>query len=169
MVIFGIDPGTVTTGYGLIESSPGGFKVREFGCIHTDAQQPFALRLKHIYDQICKIILHQHPDELALEDVFYAANAKMVLRIGQARGVALLAAANHQLPICEYSPREVKQAVVGNGAASKEQVQRMVASLLHLEEVPTPFDVADALAVAICHGQRVGKSDRMLAAESKPR
>jgi crossover junction endodeoxyribonuclease RuvC len=152
--ILGIDPGTVQVGFGLIEGSGSSYRSLDFGCIRLSSRTPFPERLKKIYDELIYITERYQPDEFAIEDVFYAENAKVALKMGHARGVAILAGVNNNLTIAEYSPREVKQAVVGNGAASKSQVQRMVMQLLRLQVVPAPLDVSDALAVAICHMHR---------------
>jgi crossover junction endodeoxyribonuclease RuvC len=113
------------------------------------------IRLKQIYDRLCKIINQYHPDEFAIETVFYGKNIQSALKLGHARGVSILAAVNHQIPTTEYSPREVKKAVTGNGAASKQQVQFMVKSQLKLREAPKFFDASDALAIALCHSFRI--------------
>jgi crossover junction endodeoxyribonuclease RuvC len=116
--------------------------------------------LKQIYDRLCKIIDQYHPDEFAIETAFYGKNAQSALKLGHARGVSILAAVNFQIPTTEYSPREVKKAVTGNGAASKQQVQFMVKAQLKLREVPKFFDASDALAIALCHSFKItgGKS-----------
>jgi crossover junction endodeoxyribonuclease RuvC len=111
--------------------------------------------LKQIYDRLCKIISQYHPDEFAIETAFYGKNAQSALKLGHARGVSILAAVNFQIPTSEYSPREVKKAVTGNGAASKQQVQFMVKSQLKLREAPKFFDASDALAIALCHSFRI--------------
>ena len=120
------------------------------------------LRLKRIYDRLSDIIGRFHPDEFAIETAFYGKNAQSALKIGHARGVSILAAVNSEIPTAEYSPREVKKAVTGNGAASKQQVQFMVQKQLHLRETPHYFDASDALAVALCHSFRRIKGNRTL-------
>jgi len=152
--ILGIDPGMTRTGYGIIECEHNEFKVLAFGCIKTGAQLDFAFRLKKIYDELNEVIKNQNPHEVAVESVFFAKNAKLALSIGHARGVVLLLAVTNNIPTFEYSVREVKQAVVGNGSASKDQVQRMVTQILTLSEKPQYYDISDALAVALCHGHR---------------
>ena len=154
--ILGIDPGTLKLGFGIIEGTGGTYRSVDFGLVKLASRTPFPERLKKIYDELVFIIERYSPDEFAIEDLFYAENAKVALKMGHARGVAILAAVNNHLPTAEYSPREVKQAVVGNGAASKSQVQRMVMQLLQLRIAPDPADVSDALAVAICHMHRRG-------------
>lgn len=146
-----MDPGTVVTGFGILEKKGNDYFVLDYGCIHLSSQKDFSKKLQIIYEEISRVIDRYKPNEFAIEDLFYAENAKVALRMGHARGVALLAAVNHQLPTSEYSPREIKLSVVGNGAASKEQVQKMVQQLLGMNEIPEPFDASDALAVAICH------------------
>ena len=155
MRILGVDPGTLVTGFGVLEENGGGYKVLDFGCVKLSSRDDFPKRLKKIYDELSNVIKRHRPDEFAIEDLFYAENAKVALKMGHARGVAILAAANHQIPTAEYSPREVKMSVVGNGGASKQQVQKMIQHLLKLQQPPEPIDASDALAVAICHLHRV--------------
>ena len=154
MRVLGVDPGTITVGFGILEETNGSYQTIDFGCIKLSSKELFANRLKKIYDGLTEIIDQYRPDEFAIEDLFYAENVKVALKMGHARGVAILAAVNHRVPSSEYSPREIKQSVVGNGAASKQQVQRMVKQLLGLQILPEPFDVSDALAVALCHIHR---------------
>ena len=154
MIVLGVDPGTLVTGYGVISVANGGMDVLACGAVRNRAETAMAGRLKHIYNSLAAVIEHYRPDEFALETAFYGKNAQSALKLGQARGVALLAAVVRDIPTSEYSPREVKTAIVGNGTASKEQVQYMVKALLGLPEAPRPFDVSDALAVALCHLQR---------------
>jgi len=155
VVILGIDPGSVITGFGAIETENRKTRLIGCGCIRTSAKTPFAERLRKIYGELAETLSRYHPDEVAVEDVFYSNNVKTALKIGHARGVILLAAADAGLPIAEYSPREVKRAVVGSGSASKEQVQFMVKNILTLKEAPQPYDATDALAVALCHAHRL--------------
>lgn len=154
MVILGVDPGTLVTGYGVIESSNGLVRMLECDAIANESSKAMPDRLKLIFNRLTKIINQYHPDELALETAFYGKNAQSALKLGQARGVAMLAAVMKHIPTTEYSPREVKKAVVGTGAASKEQVQYMVKSMLLMKTTPKFYDTTDALAVAICHLQR---------------
>ena len=152
MITLGIDPGTAITGYGVINEEPDGcLKVLDFGVIRTSAELPQAERLVHLYQRIKELILLHHPEMGAVEKLFFERNVRTALHVGQARGVALLALAQSKLQIGEYTPLEVKQAVVGYGGADKNQVQQMVRTILGLETVPHPDDAADALAVAICH------------------
>jgi crossover junction endodeoxyribonuclease RuvC len=157
MIIIGVDPGTLTTGYGVIESSKGRVTVLAYGAITNDAKRPMPDRLKLIYDGLLKVIAEYKPDEFAIETAFYGKNAQSALKLGQARGVSLLAAISNNLPIAEYSPREMKKALVGNGTASKQQVQFMVKSLLKMDRLPKQYDVTDALGVAVCHLHRAAK------------
>ncbi|CEP66155.1 Crossover junction endodeoxyribonuclease RuvC [Moorella glycerini] len=152
MLILGIDPGTAIVGYGLVQAATAGhLQAFAYGCIRTPAGEKASLRLALIYDQLQEIIKNYRPDIMAIEELFFNKNSRTALAVGQARGVALLAAAHAGLPVAEYTPLEVKQAVAGFGRAPKEQVQRMVQALLGLKSRPDPDDVADALAVAICH------------------
>ena len=152
MRILGIDPGSESTGYAIIESD-GSLNVAViFGAIKTNPRSPFHQRLLKIYTDLCEILSREPVDALAIEGIFHAANVQSALKLGHARGVALLAAAQQGIPVFEYSALEIKSAIVGYGRAEKHQVQGMVRFLLQLPEIPTPDDAADALAVAICHG-----------------
>jgi len=154
IIILGVDPGTLATGYGVIQATPRGARVLEFGVVKNRSDRSMPLRLKAIYSALADVIERHHPDEFAIETAFYGKNAQSSLKLGHARGVSILAAVLREIPTSEYSPREVKKAVVGNGAASKEQVQAMVKSILRIRETPKLFDSTDALAVALCHYQR---------------
>ena len=158
MIILGVDPGVATTGYALLDFDDGSMSILDYGCIQTSRSVAFPMRLKKIYDRISQLIEQFQPQILALEEVFYAQNIQTALKMGHVRAVTLLAAVNHQVSISEFSPREIKQSVTGNGAASKQQVQRMVVQLLDLPQLPSPYDVADAMAVAICHCHRTMKN-----------
>ena len=147
----GIDPGSNCTGCGVIEEINNELKVIYWGSIKSKAHQPFPQRLKFIYDELVAIIQNFNPDEVAVEDMFFATNVKTALKLGQTRGITILSAVNEGKPVAEYSPLEVKQSVVGYGRAEKQQVQEMVTAILKLKEKPEPFDASDALAVAICH------------------
>lgn len=151
-----MDPGTLALGFGVIENNNHVYHVLDFGCLKLSAKESFPARLKKIYDKVSAVIENYKPDEFAIEDLFYGKNVQTALKMGHARGVAILAAVNHQLPTAEYSPREIKKSIVGHGAASKEQVQRMLQQLLNLEKPPEPLDASDALAVAVCHVHRLG-------------
>jgi crossover junction endodeoxyribonuclease RuvC len=154
MRILGIDPGSETTGYGLIESDGSSHSAILFGAIRTNTRQPFPKRLLDIYTHLVELLARERIDAVAIEEVFYSANVQSALKLGHARGVALLVAAQRELPVFEYSPLEIKSAIVGYGRAEKSQVQMMIRLLLHLSEIPTPDDASDALAVAICHSHR---------------
>ena len=147
----GIDPGSSCTGYGIIEEINSVLKVVHWGSVKSKPRQPFPQRLKFIYDELVMVIHEFNPDEVAIEDMFFATNVKSALKLGQTRGIAVLSAVNEGKPVAEYSPLEVKQSVVGYGRAEKAQVQNMVTSILRLKEKPEPLDASDALAVAICH------------------
>ena len=152
MIILGIDPGYAIVGYSILECKGNNFRAIEYGCIRTSPDLLFPERLKIVYDKLTEIIEKYKPDDLAIEELFFNNNAKTAIKVGQARGVEVLAAINQGLGIYEYTPLQIKQAVVGHGRADKNQVQEMVKMLLNLKEKPKPDDVADALAVAICHG-----------------
>lgn len=154
MIVLGVDPGTLATGYGLIENQDGRVRVLASGCIRNDGRISMPLRLKRIFDGLSEVIARHNPDEFAIETAFYGKNAQSALKLGHARGVAMLAAVSREIPTQEYSPREVKKAIVGNGTASKEQVEYMVRVLLGLKKSPAQYDITDALAVAICHVHR---------------
>jgi crossover junction endodeoxyribonuclease RuvC len=147
----GIDPGTECTGYGIISSDGSEHTAVLFGAIKTESCRPFHERLLEIYTKLGQILEREKVDAVAIEEVFYAANVQSALKLGQARGVALLIAAQQGVPVFEYSPLEIKSAIVGYGRAEKKQVQGMVRFLLQLPSAPTPDDAADALAIAICH------------------
>lgn len=152
MLAIGIDPGTATTGYGLIRlENDGNLKVVEYGIIATAAQQPMPQRLLDLYQQLTRLIHLHRPECGAVEKLFFQRNVRTALAVGQARGVALLALAENGVRVAEYTPLEIKQAVAGYGGADKNQIQQMVRVLLNLEDIPRPDDAADALAVAICH------------------
>jgi crossover junction endodeoxyribonuclease RuvC len=152
MVVIGIDPGTATTGYGLVrENEDGSLALVDYGVILTPAKMNMPERLLELHRQLTQILLLHRPYSGAVEKLFFQRNVRTALSVGQARGVALLSLAEQGLRIGEYTPLEVKQAVAGYGKADKNQVQHMVRALLSLNEIPTPDDAADALAVAICH------------------
>ena len=154
MIILGIDPGTATTGYGVIENNQGKLKAIDYGCILTDKKLKMPERLDFLGEELKKIIKKYKPQAMAVEELFFFKNAKTIITVGQARGVILFIGKNigkkTGLDIFEYTPLQVKQAVVGYGRADKKQVQEMVKAILGLNEVPKPDDAADALAVAIC-------------------
>ncbi len=151
MRILGLDPGLATTGWGVVEEASGELVLADFGVITTAPGQPLAERLQGLYRELTALIALQRPEVAAVEELFFSRNARTAFAVGQARGVALLALANAGLAVHEYTPLQVKQAVVGYGQATKHQVQQMVRMLLGLAEVPQPDDAADAVAVAVCH------------------
>jgi crossover junction endodeoxyribonuclease RuvC len=155
MRVFGIDCGTEITGYGVVETCETGRQPRlisiAMGEIRLSKTKSLPERLEQVYRELTAELERWRPDSVAIEEVFYSVNAKSALKLGQVRGVALLAAACQRLPIAEYAPLRIKSSVVGYGLASKEQVQFMVERLLELPQVPQPADAADALAIAICH------------------
>jgi crossover junction endodeoxyribonuclease RuvC len=152
MRVLGIDCGTEYTGYGVVELCDDGQLVcLSCGAIKLSPREPLPRRLAVIFQSLGSLIEEHRPDQVAIEDVFYALNVKSALKLGQVRGVAMLAASSAGLHVAEYSPLSVKSSVVGYGRAEKQQVQQMVTRLLHLPEIPEPADAADALAIAICH------------------
>jgi crossover junction endodeoxyribonuclease RuvC len=154
MRVLGIDPGIGSTGYGIIDTDGSLHQPVLYGAIKTQARRPFQQRLLKIHTDLSGILLRDGADVMAIEGVFHAANVQSALKLGHARGIALLVAAQFGLDVYEYSPLEVKSAVVGYGRAEKQQIQTMVRMILNLTEVPAPDDVADALAVALCHAQK---------------
>ena len=151
MTIFGIDPGSLRTGYGCIESDGRRHRLVSCGAIQPPPKAALPDRLSRIFDELSRLIAVASPDCIVVENLFHAKNVRSALKLGHARGVALLAASEAGLMVVEYAPAEIKRAVVGYGRAEKPQVGQMVKLLLGLDEAPTPHDVADALAVAICH------------------
>jgi crossover junction endodeoxyribonuclease RuvC len=168
MIILGVDPGTLITGYGIIEEKNGKFKVLDVDVVQNRNSTTMPVRLKAIYTALCTVIDRYHPDEFAIETAFYGKNAQSAMKLGHARGVSILAAVNHEIPTAEYSPREVKRAVVGSGAASKDQVSYMVQSILNLKSPPKFYDATDALAVALCHFHRSIKTRGGRKTSTKP-
>jgi crossover junction endodeoxyribonuclease RuvC len=156
-IILGVDPGTLVTGYGVLEAKNGNCRVLALNVIKNRSTLSMPARLQTIYSTLCDVITQFHPDEFAIETAFYGKNAQSALKIGHARGVSILAAVNHGIHTTEYSPREIKKAVVGNGAASKSQVQYMIKSLLNIRSSTPLFDASDALAVALCHFHRMDR------------
>jgi len=152
MLVVGIDPGTATTGYGLVRENPdGSLNVVDYGVILTAAGNPMPQRLLELYTRLDEILALHRPEAGSVEKLFFQTNVKTAITVGQARGVALLSLAKTGIPITEYTPLEIKQSVVGYGGADKNQVQQMVRALLGMQDIPRPDDAADALAVAICH------------------
>lgn len=151
MFVLGIDPGLSRCGYGLVERAGGALRARRGGVVSTDPDQPLPERLHVLYDELRQLMAELEPEAVVVERVLFQTNARTAMAVGQAAGVALLAAAQAGCPVALYSANEVKMAVVGYGDATKAQVQRMVGALLGLSEPPRPADVADALALAVCH------------------
>lgn len=152
MLAIGIDPGTAITGYGLVRQTPAGeLSCVDWGVILTPAKMPIQERLDHIYTSLVALLAEQKPDTAGVESLFFQRNVRTAMSVGHARGVVLLALQQARLPIADYTPNQVKQAVSGYGAADKHQMQSMVKTLLNLREIPKPDDAADALAIAICH------------------
>jgi len=158
VLVLGIDPGTATTGYGVVNSEGGALSLVSYGVIETPAGTPLPERLQMIYRGVTEVVRRCGPAEAAVEELFFSKNARTALAVGHGRGVALLALADAGLPVSEYKPAQIKQAITGYGQADKRQMQEMVRLLLGLESLPKPDDAADALAIAICHTntQRLG-------------
>jgi crossover junction endodeoxyribonuclease RuvC len=161
MRILGIDPGVAIVGYGVIEYKKNVFKVIDYGKITSPAHTPLPKRLKMVYDGATELVNAFKPDVVAIEELFFNTNVKTAIAVGHARGVLVLAAENAGIPIAEYTPLQIKQAVVGYGRADKNQVQQMVKMFLSLNEIPKPDDTADALAVAICHAHSASLSNKL--------
>ncbi len=153
MIVLGIDPGTAIMGYGVIEYKGSKHFPLAYGVWRTSKEENAAFRLKQLYFEINKVLEEVRPDVVVVEELFFNRNVTTAITVGQARGIVLLAAELHSIPFAEYTPLQVKQAVVGYGRAEKQQVQYMVQRILGLKEVPKPDDAADALAIAICHCQ----------------
>ena len=160
MIVLGIDPGTAALGYGIVERTGSRLRAIDHGCLGTSPDLPMPERLLAIHALIDELIELHQPDVVAVERLFFSRNAQTAMAVGQARGVVLLAAAQHSRPVREATPNEVKSAIAGYGAADKEQVQRMVQLVLGMPSLPRPDDAADALAVAVCVANRVGQTDR---------
>jgi crossover junction endodeoxyribonuclease RuvC len=154
LVILGIDPGLNACGYGVISLANGSLRCINFGCIQTRKLPGLSEKLKKIFDDLTNVIQIYNPHFCAIEDIFYHENVNTAIIMGHARGVAILAAYQLGMEVFEYTSREVKMSVTGNGAASKQQIQSMIQNLLHLSKPPTPYDASDALAVALCHYHR---------------
>lgn len=164
MRVLGVDCGSECTGYGVVEGQGSALAFVAAGGIRLSTRQPLELRLKKVFDELSRLIAEHQPEVVAIEDVFYSVNAKSALKLGHVRGVAMMAAAQHALPVAAYAPLAIKSSVVGYGRAEKSQVQAMVARLLRLEKPPEPPDAADALAIAICHLHTVATLERQGAA-----
>ena len=159
MRILGIDPGYAILGWGVIDVVGNKFSVVDYGSILTDTSMEMPARLQVLYNELTELIHKYKPDDASIEQLFFNSNAKTAILVGEARGVAVLACANGNLNIGEYTPLQIKQALVGYGRADKKQVQYMVKTMLNLKAVPKPDDTADALAAAICHAHSAGRKD----------
>lgn len=159
--ILGIDPGLAIVGFGFVDKVGNKLTPVQYGCIQTEAHTPEEERLLHVYEGMVQLIDKYKPDAVAVEKLFFSRNVTTALPVAQARGVLILAAVQRGLPVSEYTPMMVKQAVVGYGKAEKKQVQEMVKLLLKLTAVPKPDDVADALAVAVCHAHSVSLNSKL--------
>jgi len=153
MRILGIDPGYATIGFGIIDAQRGSFQLRQYGTITTPPDLPFEKRLEVIYDDMNRLLDAAAPDVMAIEELFWGHNVTTGIGVSHGRGVILLAAAQRNLPINEYTPMQIKLAVVGYGNATKHQVMDMTKRMLHMEQVARPDDAADAIAVALCHAR----------------
>jgi len=163
MITIGIDPGTATTGYGVIrETDQGSLQVVDYGVIETPAKMPMEKRLQSLFHQLTDLIFLHRPEFGAVEKLFFHKNVTTAMSVGQARGVIMLALAEAEIEVAEYTPLEIKQAVTGYGSAEKRQIQLMIQALLGLEDLPKPDDAADALAVAVCflHRYRIDRLSR---------
>jgi crossover junction endodeoxyribonuclease RuvC len=160
VIILGIDPGTAALGFGIVERSGGRLRAVDYGCLVTSPDLSMPERLLAIHGLLDDLLALHEPAVVAVERLFFSRNAQTAIGVGQARGVVLLAAAQHGTPVREATPNEVKSAIAGYGAADKAQVQRMVQLVLGMSELPRPDDAADALAVAVCIANRVGQVDR---------
>ena len=155
MIVLGIDPGTARLGYGLVERQGSQLTMLDYGCLETTNDRPLEQRLLIIHEGITELVEAHRPEAMGVERLFFNKNTQTAMAVGQARGVVLLTAAEHGLPVFEYGPHEVKLAVTGYGRAPKDQVQRMVQLVLSMQQLPRPDDAADALAVAICTAHAV--------------
>lgn len=161
MRVLGIDPGSETLGWGVVEGSGNKYALVEFGVVRSDPRKAFPKRLAKIFAEVSQVVERLRPDALAIEEAFYSINVNVALKLGQVRGVMLLMAEQRGLEIAEYAPRLIKKTVVGYGNAEKQQVGEMVRLLLSLKAAPTPHDAADALATAICHFHHAGGNEKL--------
>lgn len=151
MVVLGIDPGLANTGWGIVEERGGEVRCRAYGCIQTSPGSGLSVRLRHIADDLAQVVQRYHPSEASIESIYFGVNVRSAIPTAHARGAALVACSLAGVEVGEYTPMQIKQAVVGTGSAGKNQVTFMVRNLLHLDHDPTPDHAADALACAICH------------------
>jgi crossover junction endodeoxyribonuclease RuvC len=155
MIIFGVDPGTILTGFGIINSYKNQIEYIHSGILKPNPKETIPLKLRFIFHELNRLVIQFKPDVFCIETAFYGKNVQSALKIGYVRGIAMLAASNNNLVIVEYSPREIKKAVVGNGSASKEQVQYMIKNLTNISKDKIKFDETDALAAAVCHSIKI--------------
>lgn len=167
LIILGIDPGSTITGYGIIKTNQKKTTLVDYGVIKVTPRKPLPYRLQEIFSGINSIVKKRKPHQIAVEKAFYSKNAKSALVMGEVRGIALLSGAEANIPVAEYSPREIKSSIVGTGAASKTQVQYMVKNILNLKEMPEPEDASDALAIALCHLGKLKTENRLKKLEVK--
>lgn len=165
MRVLGIDPGSETLGWGVVDGVGSRYVLVDYGTVKSNTKDAFSKRLLNIYNSVADLMALHSPDVLSVEDTFYAVNVGVALKLGQVRGLMLLLAEQRGLAIAEYAPRLIKQTVVGHGNAEKHQVAEMVKLLLRMKEVPKPHDAADALAIAICHFHHAGMQDRIKKAQ----
>lgn len=168
MIVLGVDPGLATTGYGVVAARGDARTLIECGVVRTNAQDPLPERLRVIYEGIVEVLSRHAPDALAVEGIFYGRNVRTTVVLGHARGAILLAGTLRDLPVAEYAPAEVKNAITGTGRATKEQMQFMVQRLLRLRTPPQPADAADGVAVALCHCAGAPLAARFAAARGSP-
>ena len=169
MRILGIDPGYAIMGYGILDKNGSSLSLTAVGAVTTDKDMEMSGRLKVLYSELMELIAEYQPDEVAIEELYFNTNAKTVIFVGEARGVAILACANSGLPIYEYTPLQIKTSVTGNGRAEKKQVQSMVKLLLGMDSIIKPDDAADAVAAAICHAKSGTAMKRIKALKEKNR
>lgn len=167
MKVLGIDPGSETLGWGVVEGENLKYRLVDFGTVKSDRKDKFSKRLLKIFDGVADIIWKFQPEVLSIEEAFYAVNVNVAMKLGQVRGIVMLAGEKAGLEIAEYSPRLIKQTVVGYGNAEKHQVQEMVRLLLKMKAAPQPHDAADALAIAICHFHHAGVQNKIKNAKLK--
>ena len=167
MRVLGIDPGSETLGWGVVDGTGTKYTLVDFGTVKSNTRDAFSKRLHNIYDAVAGLMAIHSPDVLSVEDTFYAVNVGVALKLGQVRGLMLLLAEQRGMAIAEYAPRLIKQTVVGHGNAEKHQVQQMVKILLKMKTIPTPHDAADALAIAICHFHHAGMQDKIKQADKR--
>jgi crossover junction endodeoxyribonuclease RuvC len=170
MRIIGIDPGYAILGYGVVDSAPNKYSLVECGVLTTDKDASMPERLKRIYSMLMEVIAEFEPETAAVEELYFNSNAKTAIKVGEARGAAILACANSGLPVYEYTPLQIKQALAGYGRADKRQMQEIVRRVCGLKDVPKPDDAADAVAAAICHGNSavfINKINKSVAAQTR--